>query len=110
MRLCGWCAGMAPICAGISLTKLGRIKTKSARSASGNGARSLREASMSKNSTSWRIEERQELSNGTLHVDPLPEDNWTGPTGLHPQRAAGELPQGSPLRLRIAEFYMCGPR
>jgi Na+-transporting NADH:ubiquinone oxidoreductase subunit F len=40
--------------------------------------------------------------------EPLPEDNWTGPTGFHPQRLRDQYLAKHPAPEDI-EYYMCGP-
>ena len=72
------------------------------------GARSLREA--------FYVDEFDKLAaenpNFSWHLalsEPLPEDNWTGPDRLHPQRAATSSYLKDHPAPEDVEYYMCGP-
>ena len=105
MVFVGGGAGMAPMRSHI-FDQLMRLKTKR-KMTFWYGARSLREA--------FYIEEFDKLAaenpNFTWHLalsDPLPEDNWTGPTGfIHNVLYENYLKDHEAPE--DCEYYMCGP-
>ncbi|TVQ70712.1 MAG: NADH:ubiquinone reductase (Na(+)-transporting) subunit F [Oceanospirillales bacterium] len=105
MVFVGGGAGMAPMRSHI-FDQLMRLKTKR-KITFWYGARSLREA--------FYIEEFDKLAaenpNFTWHLalsDPLPEDNWTGPTGfIHNVLYENYLKDHEAPE--DCEYYMCGP-
>lgn len=105
MVFVGGGAGMAPMRSHI-FDQLGRIKTKR-KISFWYGARSLREA--------FYVEEFDKLAqdndNFEWHLalsDPLPEDNWDGPTGFIHNVLLENYLKGHPAP-EDCEFYMCGP-
>lgn len=105
MVFVGGGAGMAPMRSHI-FDQLNRLNSKR-KISFWYGARSLREA--------FYVEEFDKLAaeneNFTWHLalsDPLPEDNWTGPTGfIHNVLYDNYLKNHSAPE--DCEFYMCGP-
>ena len=105
MVFVGGGAGMAPMRSHI-FDQLNRLNSKR-KISFWYGARSLREA--------FYVEEFDKLAaeneNFTWHLalsDPLPEDNWTGPTGfIHNVLYDNYLKSHSAPE--DCEFYMCGP-
>src|SRR5690554_5516267 len=105
MVFIGGGAGMAPMRSHI-LDQLLRIKTKR-KISFWYGARSLREA--------FYVEEYDKLAaeheNFEWHLalsDPLPEDNWTGPTGFIHNVLYENYLKDHPAP-EDCEYYMCGP-
>ncbi|MDR3158627.1 MAG: NADH:ubiquinone reductase (Na(+)-transporting) subunit F [Zoogloeaceae bacterium] len=105
MVFIGGGAGMAPMRSHI-FDQLKRLKTKR-KITFWYGARSLREA--------FYVEEFNQLQadnpNFTWHLalsDPLPEDNWTGPTGFIHNVLHENYLKDHPAP-EDCEFYMCGP-
>ena len=105
MCFVGGGAGMAPMRSHI-FDQLKRLRSKR-KMTFWYGARSLKEA--------FYVEEFEQLAcenpNFTWHLalsEPLPEDNWTGPTGfIHDVLREGYL-EDHPAPEDI-EYYMCGP-
>jgi len=105
MCFIGGGAGMAPMRSHI-YDQLKRIKTDR-KITFWYGGRSVREL--------FYVEEFEQLAkdhpNFTFHIalsDPLPEDNWTGPTGFIHQVVLDEYLDKHPDPAEI-EFYLCGP-
>ncbi|KAA0696956.1 NADH:ubiquinone reductase (Na(+)-transporting) subunit F [Halopseudomonas laoshanensis] len=105
MVFVGGGAGMAPMRSHI-FDQLGRIKTKR-KISFWYGARSLREA--------FYVEEFDKLAeeneNFEWHLalsDPLPEDNWEGPTGFIHNVLMENYLKDHPAP-EDCEYYMCGP-
>ncbi len=105
MVFIGGGAGMAPMRSHI-FDQLRRIKTDR-KISFWYGARSLRET--------FYVEEYDQLQaenpNFTWHLalsDPLPEDNWTGPTGFIHNVLYDNYLKSHPAP-EDCEYYMCGP-
>ncbi len=105
MCFIGGGAGMAPMRSHI-YDQLKRINTDR-KITFWYGGRSVREL--------FYVEEFEQLAkdhpNFTFHIalsDPLPEDNWTGPTGFIHQVVLDEYLDKHPDPAEI-EFYLCGP-
>jgi len=105
MCFIGGGAGMAPMRSHI-YDQLKRINTDR-KITFWYGGRSVREL--------FYVEEFEQLAkdhpNFTFHIalsDPLPEDNWTGPTGFIHQVVLNEYLDKHPDPTEI-EFYLCGP-
>jgi Na+-transporting NADH:ubiquinone oxidoreductase subunit F len=105
MVFIGGGAGMAPMRSHI-FDQLKRLNSKR-KITFWYGARSLREA--------FYVDEFNDLAekheNFTWHLvlsDPLPEDNWTGPTGFVHQYLCDNYLADHPAP-EDCEYYMCGP-
>ena len=105
MVFIGGGAGMAPMRSHI-FDQLKRLKSKR-KISFWYGARSLREA--------FYVDEFDQLAkdnpNFTWHLalsDPLPEDNWTGPTGFIHNVLYENYLKDHPAP-EDCEYYMCGP-
>ncbi|MDR0634360.1 MAG: NADH:ubiquinone reductase (Na(+)-transporting) subunit F [Azoarcus sp.] len=105
MVFVGGGAGMAPMRSHI-FDQMKRLKTKR-KISFWYGARSLREA--------FYLDDFNQLQadnpNFTWHLalsDPLPEDNWTGPTGFIHNVLHDNYLKEHPAP-EDCEFYMCGP-
>lgn len=98
-------AGMAPLRSHI-FDLLKRLKTKR-KISYWYGARSLREVFYAEEFEALA----KEFPNFSWHLalsDPLPEDNWQGPTGFIHQVLYDEYLKDHPTP-ELCEYYMCGP-
>lgn len=106
MLYIGGGAGMAPLRAHL-LHLFNTLKTSDRKISYWYGARSLAEVFYEED---FRAIER-EFPNFTFHLAlsaPLPEDNWTGPTGFIHQVIHDEYLKDHEAPEDI-EYYMCGP-